>query len=178
VIVRRSASLTALELAKLRALLDVAYDGDFGDDDWLHALGGQHVLAFDGNELIAHASVVERGLLHQERRWKTGYVEALAVAPARRRAGLGSKVMEQVELMLQNEFELGALSTTDLALPLYERRGWQRWRGTTWVRRTAHDARQRTTTASSCGRSPRPSTCTGASPATSGVATSGDDHGA
>lgn len=103
------------------------------------------MLAFDGNELIAHASVVERGLLYQERRLKTGYVEALAVAPARRRAGLGSKVMEQVELMLQNEFELGALSTTDLALPLYERRGWQRWRGTTWVqtpngpRRTPED---------------------------------------
>ncbi len=132
-IVRRSARLTDLELAKLRALLDVAYDGDFGDDDWLHALGGQHVLAFDGNELIAHASVVERELLHQEWRWKTGYVEALAVAPARRRAGLGSKVMEQVELIIQNEFELGALSTTDLALRLYERRGWQRWRGTTWV---------------------------------------------
>lgn len=137
------------------------------------------MLAFDGNELIAHASVVERGLLYQERRLKTGYVEALAVAPARRRAGLGSKVMEQVELMLQNEFELGALSTTDLALPLYERRGWQRWRAPPGCRRrTAHDARQRTTTASSCGRSPRPSTCTGASPATSGVATSGDDHGA
>lgn len=129
----RSAKLSDLERAKLRALLDVAYDGDFGDDDWVHALGGEHVLAFDGDELIAHASVVERVLLHQERQWKTGYVEALAVAPARRRAGVGSKVMEHVELMIQNDFELGALSTSDMAMALYERRGWQRWRGTTWV---------------------------------------------
>ncbi len=129
----RSSELSDVEQVKLRALLDASYDGDFGDDDWLHALGGRHVLAFEGDEVVAHASVVERVLRHQGRAWRTCYVEALAVAPARRRAGLGSAVMERVEALIEAEFEVGALSTSDLALPLYERRDWHRWRGTTWV---------------------------------------------
>lgn len=132
-IVRRATKLTEVESRTLRALLDVAYDGDFGEDDWLHALGGRHVLAYDQSEMIAHASVVERVLLHHERRWRTGYVEALAVAPWRRRRGVGSTVMAQIESIIQSDFELGALSASDLAMALYERRGWRRWRGTTWV---------------------------------------------
>ena len=31
-----------------RALLDEAFGGDFDDDDWEHALGGMHAVAFDG----------------------------------------------------------------------------------------------------------------------------------
>ena len=37
------------ELAAIRALLDEAFDGDFGDDDWEHALGGIHVLVHEGD---------------------------------------------------------------------------------------------------------------------------------
>jgi len=40
-----TADLSPGDLDRLRAFLDAAYDGEFGDDDWSHALGGVHVLA-------------------------------------------------------------------------------------------------------------------------------------
>jgi hypothetical protein len=45
---RRSttAELSAVELRRLRRLLDEAYDGEFSEDDWRHCLGGLHVLGW------------------------------------------------------------------------------------------------------------------------------------
>jgi hypothetical protein len=37
-----TADLAPAELGAVRALLDAAFDGDFGDDDWDHGLGGMH----------------------------------------------------------------------------------------------------------------------------------------
>jgi aminoglycoside 2'-N-acetyltransferase I len=36
-------ALSPTFLRELRAMLDVAYEGDFGDQDWHHAVGGNHV---------------------------------------------------------------------------------------------------------------------------------------
>ena len=120
------------ERTAIRALLDAAYAGDFSDDDWAHALGGTHALVETDGAVVAHAAVVPRVLDAGTQRVRAGYVEAVAVLPARQGTGLGTAVMRALGEILARQFELGALSTGEWRF--YERLGWERWRGPTWVR--------------------------------------------
>ena len=61
-----------------------------------------------------------------------GYVEAVATAPARQGEGLGTLAMQQLGWVLGEDHEMGALSTG--AHAFYERLGWERWQGPTFVR--------------------------------------------
>lgn len=115
-----------------RRLMIDAFDGDFSDDDWDHALGGTHVVAVDDGELIAHAAVVPRSLEIDDRPFRAGYVEAVATAPARQGEGVGTELMGEVAEVVVAAFELGALATGEHRF--YERLGWERWRGPTSVR--------------------------------------------
>lgn len=132
-----TARVPAGTLTAARRLLDDAFDdafdGDFGDADWDHALGGLHALAWLGNELVGHGAVVPRRLLHRGRALRTGYVEAVAVAPDRRRRGIASAVMAEIEAVVRGAYDLGALSASDDGAALYTARGWVRWRGPTSV---------------------------------------------
>ncbi len=130
---QHTAHLPARTLAAARALLDDAFDGDFDDADWDHALGGLHALAWDDGDLVGHGAVVQRRLLHGGRALRTGYVEAVAVAPAHRRGGIASAVMARLEDVVRGAYDLGALGATDDGAALYAARGWQRWRGPTSV---------------------------------------------
>jgi aminoglycoside 2'-N-acetyltransferase I len=130
--------LTTSEIAAIRALMVAAFgsgeDEAFTDEDWDHAIGGLHfVLDIDG-EIAAHASVVERELDVGGRPVTTGYVEAVATAPARQGAGLGSLLMGEVSAYIREEFELGALGTGRHRF--YERQGWRTWTGPSAVRTT------------------------------------------
>jgi aminoglycoside 2'-N-acetyltransferase I len=120
-------------LGTARALLDRAFAGDFDDADWDHALGGLHALAWLGGELVGHGAVVQRRLVHDGRALRTGYVEAVAVAPAHRRQGVGAAVMAELEAVVRGAYELGALGATDEGAALYPARGWRLWRGPTSV---------------------------------------------
>jgi aminoglycoside 2'-N-acetyltransferase I len=124
-----TADLTAAETDQLRAFLDEAFAGGFGDDDWSHALGGMHVLASADGDLAGHAAVVGRQVLVGERALRTGYVEAVATDAARRRQGIAGRLMQSVERLIAGGFELGALAASDEGAPLYLRRGWTPWRG-------------------------------------------------
>lgn len=125
------------EIAAIREMLVAAFemegeDEQFGEHDWEHALGGTHfVLDLDG-AVIAHASVVERELQVDGRHLRTGYVEAVAVAPDRQGTGFGSQVMTDVSAFIRERFELGGLGTGRHRF--YERLGWQVWLGPTFVR--------------------------------------------
>jgi aminoglycoside 2'-N-acetyltransferase I len=140
-----TAELDAATLAAARELLVEAFDGELSDDDWEHALGGVHALAWDGAELVGHGSVVQRRLLHRGRALRAGYVEGLAVRASHRRRGYGGALMDALERVIHGAYELGALSATDAAVALYEARGWQRWLGSafaltpTGLTRTADD---------------------------------------
>jgi aminoglycoside 2'-N-acetyltransferase I len=128
--------LTTSEIAAIRALLVAAFGTDeeeaFTDDDWEHAIGGQHfVLDLDG-EVVAHASVVERELHVGDQPLRTGYVEAVATAPARQGKGVGSRVMAEVTEHILDGFELGALGTG--RQHFYQRLGWRTWKGPSAVR--------------------------------------------
>lgn len=118
-------------LAEVHQLLVDGFAGDFSDEDWEHTQGGRHVIAFDADAAVSHAAVVPRTIRVADHPYQAGYVEGVATAPGRRREGLASLVMAEASSLVQGEFELGVLST-DLH-SFYERFGWERWRGTTFV---------------------------------------------
>ena len=129
----RTAEAPAELLAAIRAVLDDAFAGGFTEDDWDHSLGGWHIVVTDDDDVAAHAALVARPLEVDGRAVHTGYVEAVAVAPTRQRGGLGSLAMAELDRILQRNFAMGALSTGSPAF--YERLGWERWQGPTFVRR-------------------------------------------
>ena len=126
-----TARLTPGVRAQVHALLAQVFD-DLTDADEEHCLGGLHVLAFDGDdELVAHAALVQRRLLHRGRAWRTGYVEGVAVRPDVQRRGHGAAVMAEVERLARGAYELAALGASDAGLAFYAARGWSRWQGPT-----------------------------------------------
>jgi aminoglycoside 2'-N-acetyltransferase I len=136
----RSAELTPVDLAQLRALFDACWpDGTFTADDVEHAMGGVHWLAMEGDRIVAHASVVPRPLEADGVPVTTGYVEGVATHPAWRRLGIATQLMTAANEHIREAYELGALSTD--VQPVYEGVGWERWRGPTWVRTTDGPAR-------------------------------------
>jgi aminoglycoside 2'-N-acetyltransferase I len=120
-------------IESIRALLGEAFKGRFTADDWAHACGGVHVVAFDGATLCAHGSVVERVLELDGSPITTGYVEAVATRPSLQRAGWGTAVMTELDAIIRSRFEMGALATGEHAF--YQRLGWRSWQGPTAVRR-------------------------------------------
>ncbi|HET6394879.1 MAG TPA: GNAT family N-acetyltransferase, partial [Blastococcus sp.] len=133
VVLRPTAALEPADLREIRRLVDLAFAGDFDDDDWAHALGGLHAVVRDDDGVVAHGAVVERQLLLDGRPVRTGYVEAVAVHPAHRRRGHAAAVMATLETAIRDRYELGALGATDDGAALYRARGWQAWWGTTWA---------------------------------------------
>ncbi len=124
-----TSALDAATLAAAHALLLDAFAGDFDEHDWEHALGGIHALVWEGAELVGHASVVQRRLLHGGRALRAGYVEGVGVRADRRRRGHGAVLMEALERVVRGAYDLGALGATDEAVALYEPRGWRLWQG-------------------------------------------------
>jgi len=146
--VRRAttAELSAADVGAIRALLWAAFpigEEAFTEDDWDHAVGGVHFILEVGGVIVGHASVVERELHMGDLPVWTGYVEAVAVEPARQGHGLGTQVMREVTSHIRSGYDLGALGTGSHRF--YERLGWRTWRGPTWYRtetglvRTADD---------------------------------------
>ena len=111
-----------------RALLDDAFD-DMTEHDWEHALGGVHALVWEGTELVGHASLVQRRLLHGGRALRAGYVEGVAVRADRRRRGHGAAMMGALERIARGAYDIAALGATDEAAAFYVSRGWQLWLG-------------------------------------------------
>lgn len=120
------------ELVAMRTVIDRAFDGAFTNGDWEHSVGGWHVVAVEGSAIVAHASVVGRVLELDNASFDTGYVEAMAVEPDRQGLGFGTAVMRRAARLIEAHHQLGALSTGEHHF--YERLGWERWQGPTFVR--------------------------------------------
>ncbi len=120
------------DLDTIRNLVDRAFDGGFTDEDWEHSVGGWHVVAVEQGTIVAHASLVRRLIDVGEKRFDTGYVEAVGVTPSGQGQGLGTAVMGSITELIASHHELGALSTGEHHF--YERLGWERWQGPTYVR--------------------------------------------
>jgi aminoglycoside 2'-N-acetyltransferase I len=128
-----TAELDVATLSAARALLDTVFGAEMTDQDWEHALGGMHALVWEAAELVGHASVVQRRLMHGGRALRTGYIEGVGVRVDRRRKGHGSAMMQALERVVRGAYELGALGATDAAKRFYVSRGWKPWRGPTSV---------------------------------------------
>lgn len=118
-------------LERARTMLEQAFDGRLSDDDWEHALGGWHVVLTRGDRVLSHAAVVPRDMVFGDRPLRTGYVEAVATVLDGRRQGLATHMMKVAGEIVRREFEIGALSTG--IQPFYERLGWERWNGPSFV---------------------------------------------
>jgi aminoglycoside 2'-N-acetyltransferase I len=143
-LVAHTGALDAATLHAARALLDAVFEGELSDEDWEHALGGMHALVWEGADLIGHASLVQRRLLHAGRPLRAGYVEGVGVRADRRARGHGATMMDALEELVRGAYDLGALATGGAA-GFYAARGWRLWQGPTWkltptgVVRTAED---------------------------------------
>lgn len=126
-----TADLDQAVLGKARDLLDVVFDGEMTDADWEHAIGGMHAVAWHGDLVVGHASVIQRRIVHAGRALRTGYVEGVGVHPEWQRRGIGGQMMQALEHVIEMAYDIGALGATDEAVNLYEHRGWIRWLGPT-----------------------------------------------
>jgi len=131
-----TAGLTSSEIVVIREIMRLAFRDDederFDDSDWEHALGGIHVVLDVDGEIVTHAAIVERELHVDDRPLRTGYVEAVATSPARQGEGFGSVVMTDVNEIIRERYELGALGTG--RHHFYQRLGWKTWDGPSFVR--------------------------------------------
>ena len=123
-----TADLDAATLVAARTLLYDVFD-NMTDHNWEHALGGVHALAWEGTDLVGHASVIQRRVLHRGQALRTGYIEGVAVRADRRGRGHGAAMMAALETVVRGAYELGALGATDAGANLYAARGWMLWRG-------------------------------------------------
>jgi aminoglycoside 2'-N-acetyltransferase I len=143
-LVAHTADLDSRVMDAARALLWEVFADDMTEHDWEHALGGMHALVWEDGDLVGHASVVQRRLLHGGRALRTGYVEGVAVRQSNRRRGHAAAMMDELERVIRGAYEVGALGASDMAAAFYAARGWEQWRGETYaltpdegIRRTA-----------------------------------------
>ena len=116
-------------LRAARRVVDLAFAGEFGDDDWDHALGGVHAVATSDGAVVGHASVVQRQLVLEGRAHRVGYVEGVGVHPDHQRRGIAGRLMDRIEHVIRHGYEFGALGASEAGKPLYQRRGWVPWNG-------------------------------------------------
>jgi len=102
-------------LSAVRNLLDGVFGEELTDEDWEHCLGGMHALVWAGSDLIGHASLIQRRLLHRGRALRTGYVNGVGVRADLRRRGHGAAMMSALEQLAAGVYELAALGATDEA---------------------------------------------------------------
>jgi len=126
-----SAELSSDDWQSLTDLCIVAFD-DPWDGVWESIGRGVHVIAEEEGVSVAHAALVDRKLYVADDTLRAGYVEAVAVLPDRQGRGLGSLVMTEIDRLLDDGYQVGALSTGRHGF--YERLGWVRWRGPSWIR--------------------------------------------
>ncbi|MFJ5234166.1 GNAT family N-acetyltransferase [Kitasatospora sp. NPDC088391] len=132
----RTVHTAELDPATRRAARDLLFEvfgAEMTEEDWAHCLGGLHVLARDGAELIGHAAVVQRRLSNGGRILRAGYVEGVVVRADRRRRGVGGLLMAEVERIVRAAHDLGALGASEEGVPLYLARDWRPWPGPTWA---------------------------------------------
>jgi aminoglycoside 2'-N-acetyltransferase I len=130
VVVSHTGDLDRATRQACRALLYDVFD-DMTEADWEHALGGLHAVARAGADVVGHASLVQRRLLHGGRALRAGYVEAVAVRSDHRRRGVGGRLMSPLERVARAAYDVSALGATDVAVPFYLSRGWLAWEGPT-----------------------------------------------
>ncbi|OBI53828.1 GNAT family N-acetyltransferase [Mycobacterium sp. E796] len=128
-----TADLDSETRQRVRQMVTAAFAGNFSDHDWEHTLGGMHALIWHHGAIIAHAAVIQRRLLYRGDALRCGYVEGVAVREDFRGRGLVHALLDGVEQVIRGAYQVGAVSSTDVARSIYAARGWLPWRGPTSV---------------------------------------------
>jgi aminoglycoside 2'-N-acetyltransferase I len=116
-------------LTLARTFLAEQFAGEFTNYDWENALGGIHALLWEEGELIGHASVIQRRLLHREKALRAGFYECVVVHSERRGCGHGTMLMKALAAKLDDVHEISALCSGTAAKNFYKKLGWTAWRG-------------------------------------------------
>jgi RimJ/RimL family protein N-acetyltransferase len=116
---------------ELREWLEVAYDGDFTEQNWAHTQGGLHALIRDGGGIICHAALVPRMIIVADRPLRAGYFEAVATRSDQRRRGHAIRVLGKLSEIIARDYDIGVLSTG--LHSVYSPLGWERWRGASYA---------------------------------------------
>jgi aminoglycoside 2'-N-acetyltransferase I len=125
--------------SRVTTLCEAAF-GESWRTAWDEVGPGLHVLLEESGHLVSHALIVDRQLYagtEPEVVLDVGYVEWVATSPDRQGQGLGRSVMTEVGRIIRDEFALGALTTGSMSF--YEKSGWERWAGPTFVRMSDGD---------------------------------------
>jgi aminoglycoside 2'-N-acetyltransferase I len=127
--------LSEKDLASLLAWLEEAFGDAIGSwrrETWTDIGPGPHFMLRDAEgQLRAHACIDWLPMMIGERLVHTGYLEAVATRADSRRQGFASQVVEAAQREIVANAEIGFLATGEHSF--YERLGWIRWRGATWV---------------------------------------------
>ena len=115
----------------IRLLMNAAFEEDFSDADDDHCNGGVRVIAMDGDQIIGHAALISRTITIAGTPYRTGYVEGVAVWPARQGQGIGRQIMQQITDMTAHDYVVSMLSTGEH--DFYAKFGWQRFAGASYV---------------------------------------------
>src|SRR3954469_24745721 len=107
-----TSDLDAATLGAARALLEDVFAGELTAEDWDNCLGGIHALAYEGDELVGHAAVIQRRLANDRQALRAGYVEGVGVRADVRRRGVAGELMEALEAIIARAYDLGALGAT------------------------------------------------------------------
>jgi aminoglycoside 2'-N-acetyltransferase I len=122
-------------LSDARRVCDEAFAGQFSEADWQHTHGGWRVVVLRGSTVLAHAAVVPRRIEFGGRALRAGYLEGVAVRPPLQASGFGTRVVRAATDHARQAYDIGVLSTGEPGF--YERLGWERWQGPSWVRHGA-----------------------------------------
>ena len=129
----RHTNLAPEALTEILALAHRAYNRDLSAY-YYHLPAPTHVIAHSGDSIVSHALWVTRWLqVNDNPLLRTAYVELVATEPSHQRHGFATAVMQKLVDAVQ-DFDLAALCPSDRGVRLYERLGWQFWRGPLSIR--------------------------------------------
>ena len=121
-------------LAEVQSLCGRAYAGENLGPLWAAYAADWYVVGFAGDLAVSHAMVVTRWLqAGAGPRLRTAYVELVATLPEFQGRGFASAVMERLGMAIGAAgYDLGGLCPADTGL--YQRLGWEYWRGPLFIR--------------------------------------------
>lgn len=93
------------------------------------------VRAVADGDIVAHAGVLARQCLHNDRSVLIGGVGGVKTHPEFRTAGLGRQAMTRAAEILRDDLaaDFGLLVCPESAVGFYERLGWQAFSGDLWI---------------------------------------------
>ena len=128
----KSALTEELDAGVREAIVEVCVAAH-GEEDFRNLFtyvvaGGQHFMAFRGEEVVSHAVVTTRWVEPEGLPLlRTAYVDAVATLPAYQGQGYGSALMRRLAREAADPWEIACLETERASF--YERLGWEVWRG-------------------------------------------------